>query len=158
VTDNWNLDDDNINENSGPKPLRDAYAAQKKQNEELAAQLSEMQKTVKTLALNSTFDSLGVPGEVRGLYQGEPDPAKAAEWVNQMRTAFGGAPQGTPVAPVTPTPAAPSVDPQTAANLQNFSNAGAGQPASTNLDEAFQGVNGASSVKDLIANFQRFNN
>lgn len=157
MTDNWNLDDDNDN-NSGPKPLRDAYAAQKKQNEELAAQLAEMQKTVKTLALSSTFDSLGVPAEARSLYQGEADPAKAAEWVSQMRTVFGGAPQGTPAAPVTHTPAAPSVDPQTASQIQNFSNAGAGQPPSTNMDEAFQGVNGANSVQDLIANLQRFSN
>ena len=153
MTDQWNFE--NENENSGPKALRDAYDAQKKQNDELAAQLAEMQKAIKGVTLNSTFDSLGVPAEVRSMYSGEADPTKATEWVNQMRTAFGGAPQGAPTPPVAQTPATPPVAPETVQNLQQFTAAGAGEQASTNMDELVQGVKGAGSIQDLIANFNR---
>lgn len=155
MNDQWNFDGNEDSESSGPKALRDAYAAQKKQNEELAAQLAQMQKTVSGMALNSTFESLGVPAEVRGMYTGDADPAKATEWVNQMRTAFGGS-AATP--PVAQTPVTPPVSSETASQLQNFSQAGIGQQPSTNMDDAFQGVSQAGSVQDLIANFSKFNN
>lgn len=155
MNDQWNLNDEN-EISGGPKPLRDAYEAQKKQNADLAAQVSAMQETLKSIALSSTFDSLGVPAQARSLYKGDADPVKAAEWVNEMRAAFGGAaPSGTPGSPVAPS--APSVDSQTANQLSNFTAAGAGQAPSTNMDEAYQGVNQAGSVQDLIANFNRFN-
>jgi len=154
MNDQWNFEGENDG-TDGPKALRDAYAAQKKQNEELAAQLSEMQRTVKGMALNSTFDSLGVPAEVRSMYSGEADPQKATEWVNQMRTAFGGAPQGAPTPPVAQPPATPPVAPETVNALQQFSAAGAGEHPSTNMDELMQGVAGAGSIQDLIANFNR---
>ncbi len=154
MNDQWNFDnDENEQGGQGPKALRDAYAAQKKQNEELAAQLAEMQKTVKGMALNSTFDSLGVPAEVRSMYSGEADPQKATEWVNQMRTAFGGA--AAPVPPVAQTPATPSVAPEIANQIQTFNNAGAGEQPSTNMDELTQGALQAKSIQDLIANMNR---
>lgn len=154
MNDQWNFDGGN-EENGGPKALRDAYEAQKKHNDELAAQLAEMQKTLKGVTLNSTFDSLGVPAEVRSMYSGEADPQKATEWVNQMRTAFGGAPQGASTPPVAQTPATPPVAPETVNALQQFSAAGAGEQSSTNMDELMQGVSGAGSIQDLIANFNR---
>lgn len=154
MNDQWNFDGDDENGAQGPKALRDAYAAQKKQNEELAAQLAEMQKTVNGMALNSTFDSLGVPAEVRNMYSGEADPQKATEWVNQMRTAFGGATQA-PVPPVAQTPATPPIPSETVNQLQNFNSAGVGEQPTTNMDELQQGVNGAKSIQDLIANMNR---
>jgi hypothetical protein len=89
------------------------------------------------------------------MYSGEADPDKATEWVNQMRTAFGGAPQGAPTPPVAQPPATPAVAPETVNAIQQFSAAGAGEQASTNMDELMQGVAGAGSIQDLIANFNR---
>lgn len=153
MNDQWNFGGENGDNGAGPKALRDAYEAQKQKNDELAAQLSEMQKTLKGVALNSTFDSLGVPAEVRSMYSGEADPQKATEWVNQMRTAFGGTPQGAST--VAQTSTTPPVAPDTVNALQQFSAAGAGEQASTNMDELMQGVSGAGSIQDLIANFSR---
>ena len=47
--------------NDGPKALRDAYEAQKKQNELIMAELAEIRREREAEKVSSVFSALGVP-------------------------------------------------------------------------------------------------
>lgn len=90
MNDAWGYDE-NTSEpghNDGPKALRDAYAAQKAQNEAILAELAEIKKERARDKLSSIFSELGVPGAL-DVYQGEPDPEQAKKWAESMKAAFG---------------------------------------------------------------------
>ena len=107
---NWGIEENygdgsqgNSTEANGPKALRDAYDAIKRQNEELNQKLTSFLEEQQTAKMAQVFEALGVPG-AQAAYQGPADPAKAKEWVDSMRSVFGGGqPQQAAEQPITPT-------------------------------------------------------
>jgi len=147
---------DNDNELNGPKALRDAYAALKKQNEETTAMVRELLNEKKQSQLAAVFESLGAPQAAK-VYTGEPDPAKAKEWFEAMSSVFGGNgnAQGDNPAPVADS--TPGISPEQQAQFQRMTEAGqAGTPMGA-MDAAFAAVGDAKSNDDLVAMFRRLN-
>lgn len=151
MNDNWGYDDNaGQGENlDGPKALRDAYAALKKQNEELNGKLTSFLEDQQRQKMASVFESLGVPGAA-SVYQGDADPEKAKQWVDTMRGVFGnGSAQGDPA------PAAPAFTQDQQAAMQRMSDAGSEGVPMGNFEAAASSVAGANSIDELIAAFQK---
>lgn len=137
----------------GPKALRDAYEAQKKQNEEILAKLAAMETERAREKVSSVFSELGVPDAAK-LYQGEPDPEKAKAWAESMKAAFGTSnTQEQTQASVTPT-ASPLGDASTQQQFEQISQAGQGATPLGNFQAAEAAVGTAGNLNDLIAAFQ----
>lgn len=151
---NWGFENDgtdgldNSNEANGPKALRQAYEAMKKQNEELSNQLTSFLEEQKAAKMATVFESLGVPG-AQTVYQGPADPAKAKEWVDSMRSVFGGA---------APAAAEQSQQPKLPESMQaqfeRLSQAGNDGAALGNVEAAQAAVNDANDVQALINSFK----
>lgn len=136
--------------NDGPKALRDAYAAQKAQNEAILAELASIKAERAQEKVSSVFSELGVPGAA-SLYTGEPDPEKARAWAESMRAAFGsGNAQGTPA----DVPDTPALDAQTQQQYQQMTQAGVEGTPITSYEAAGLAVGNAGSVDDLIKAMQ----
>lgn len=158
MNDAWGYDENESTQqepghNDGPKALREAYAALKKQNEDLINSLNADRAERAKDKVKSVFSELGVPGAV-DLYQGEPDPEKARAWAESMRAAFGSGAQGTP-APSSPP--APTLDASAATQLQQFTEAGATGTPLGNFEAAGAAVNQATDLNALIAAMSRAN-
>lgn len=159
MNDQWGYEEDTNgtdlgnDRNDGPKALRDAYAAMKKQNDELNAKLTGFLEDQKKQTLATVFQSLGAPG-AENLYQGEADPGKAKAWVESMRGVFGGNnAQGTaPVADSAPT--TPALEPDTQAQYQRMTEAGQNGAPIGGFEAAQAAVNDATDLTGLIASFQ----
>ena len=152
---NWGYDDndanglDNSNEASGPKALRDAYEAMKKQNEELNQKLTSFLEEQNQQKMATVFESLGVPG-AQAAYQGPNDPQKAKEWVESMRSVFGGGqPQQAAEQPATPT-----LPPSMQAQFERMTQAGTDGVPVGNFEAAQAAVNDANDLQGLINAFQ----
>jgi hypothetical protein len=144
----------NENDMSGPKALRDAYAALKKQNEDTMAMVSELLNEKKKNQLATVFESLGVPG-AQDVYQGDADPEKAKAWVESMRGVFGTGNQGgTPPVTDSTEPVAPALPASMQAQFQRMTEAGQQGVPMGNVDAAFAAVGDASDTAALIAAFQ----
>jgi len=152
MNDAWGYDDNEQTEpghNDGPKALRDAYAAQKKANEEIMAELAAIRQERATEKLSSVFSELGVPDAAK-LYTGEPDPEKARAWAESMRAAFGsGNAQGATTPAAVPTP--PALDGQTQQQYQQMTQAGVDGNAVTSFEAASAGVASAQNLQELMA-------
>ncbi len=133
------------NELSGPKALRDAYAALKAQNEELKNGLASIQKDINQQRIATVFETLGAP-QAASLYQGEPDPEKAKEWFATMQSVFGGNQGGTP--PVADS--APVLTPEAQNQFQRMTQAGADGVPMGNIEAAQAAVGSATSIEDLM--------
>lgn len=145
----------NTIEANGPKALRDAYEAQKKQNEELKAGLEAIQTELRQQKLTNVFESLGVPGAAN-LYQGDADPQKAKEWVHSMQNVFGGGNvQGSAPQSADSVPAPPVLDDQQQAQYQRMTEAGQHGTPVGNVEAALAAVGDASDMNSLIAAFNR---
>ena len=144
----------NDSELNGPKALRDAYSALKKQNEDTMAMVQELLQEKKQAQLATVFESLGVPG-AQTVYQGDADPEKAKAWVESMRGVFGnGNAQG--VTPPIADSAVPSaVNAEQQAQLQRMTEAGQQGVPMGSMDAAFAAVGDANDTNALIAAFQR---
>lgn len=151
MNDSWGYEDNaGQGENlDGPKALRDAYAALKKQNEELNGKLTSFLEDQRRAKMASVFESLGVPGAAQ-VYQGDADPEKAKAWVESMRGVFGnGSAQGDPA------PAAPAFTQDQQAALQQMTQAGSDGVPMGNFEAASAAVGQANSIDELIAGFQK---
>lgn len=149
---NWGFDDgqtdDQGNSNNGPGGLRQFAEKQQAENKELKDQLAQIQAQLRTQQLQSVFNELGVPGAV-SLYQGDADPAKAKEWVDKMRSTFGGTTQGTPQTPEVEVQQ-PVLPDALQAQMEAFTNAGqSGSPLGT-VEQAYANVNDATDLQGLI--------
>jgi|KBSSwiStaDraftv2_1062776.scaffolds.fasta_scaffold06714_16 hypothetical protein len=153
MTDAWDYNEsDDQTQNNGPKPLRDAYAAQKKQNEELMARLAKLEAVNQRNQVADMIEAQGVARSAAQYYSGDADPDKVSAFVNDMRAAFGSAsaPQATPVS-------TPAVDASDAQKLQSMMQAGAQGAAPGNADVALSAMNNPdASTADRIAAFQAF--
>ncbi len=152
---NWGFEDDNVldlgnsNEATGPKALRDAYEAMKKQNEELNQKLTSFLEEQTRQKMATVFESLGVPG-AQAAYQGPNDPQKAKEWVDQMRSVFGG---GQPQQ-VAEQPAPPTLPPSMQAQFERMTQAGSEGVPVGNFEAAQAAINDASDPQALINAFK----
>lgn len=140
----------NSSDNYGPKALRDAYEAMKKQNEELNQKLTSFLEEQATAKVATVFESLGVPG-AQAAYQGPNDPQKAKEWVESMQSLFGG---GQPQQAATEQPTPPTLPPSMQAQFERFTQAGQDGTPVGNVEAAQAAVNDATDVSSLIAAFQ----
>lgn len=154
---NWGFDDngnanglDNSTEANGPKALRDAYEAMKKQNDELNQQLTSFLEEQRTEKMAKVFESLGVPG-AQTVYQGPADPQKAKEWVDTMKATFGG---GQPQQAATEQPAPPTLPASMQAQFERLNQAGSEGTPMGNVEAAQAAVNDANDIQGLIASFQ----
>lgn len=151
----WGFEDDNAsqanhNEGNGPKALREAYEAMKKQNEELASGLKAITDQLSQQRVASTFEALGVPGAAK-LYKGDADPEQIKSWVSDMQSAFGNPGTSTPTEPP------PLSDETEAAQFQRMSEAGqAGTPLGS-AEQAMGRVSDAKTPQDLINAFRQMN-
>jgi len=157
---NWGYDDNdnaqpgNDTELDGPRALREAYAALKKQNEETTAMVRELLEEKKSAQLATVFDSLGIP-EAAKVYQGPADPEKAREWATSMAAVFGGNQGSNPgAAQSVEQQAAPALGQDTQAQFQRMTEAGQQGTPMGNLDAAHAAVGDATDINSLIAAFQ----
>lgn len=160
---NWGYENDdeqdyglgNDNGQNGPKALRDAYNALKKQNDDLSQKLTSFLEREEKQRVQSVFDTLGVPGAA-SVYQGPADPEAAKAWVDSMRSVFGGNQGGTPpVADQAQQQDQGNIPPAMQDRLQQFNEAGQGGIPVGNFEAAHSAVGNASSNDDIIAAFQR---
>lgn len=151
MNDAWGYDNEGQGENnelSGPKALREAYAALKKQNEELQNGLASIQRDINQQRVSAVFETLGAP-QAASLYTGEPDPEKAKEWFTTMQSVFGGG-QAAPA----PTDSTPAFGQETQDQLQRMTQAGADGVPMGNIEAANAAVGSATSVEDLMNVFK----
>lgn len=144
----------NNTEQSGPKALRDAYDKLKQQNDDLNQKLTSFLEDQAREKMSTVFQSLGVP-EAQAVYQGPNDPQKAKEWVDSMRSVFGGNSQGGNPATETVAEQPPSGLPASMQRqFEQFVQAGQeGQPLG-NYEAAQAAVNDATDLTGLINAFQ----
>jgi hypothetical protein len=153
---NWGFEDDGVhdlgtsNEATGPKALRDAYEAMKKQNEDLNQKLTSFLEEQAREKMATVFQSLGVP-EAQSAYQGPNDPQKAAEWVNSMRQVFGG---GQPQQAAAEQTQQPTLPPSMQAQFERLSQAGSEGSPLGNVEAAQAAVNDATDIQGLLNAFQ----
>jgi hypothetical protein len=151
---NWGFEDNdganlgNSNVADGPKALRDAYEAMKKQNEELNKALTSFLEEQRQQKMATVFESLGVP-QAAQVYDGPADPEKAKAWVESMRGVFGGA---APVAAEQSTE--PRLPESMQAQFERLSQAGNDGAALGNVEAAQAAVNDANDVQALINSFK----
>lgn len=152
---NWGYNDDandlgNNTELDGPKALRDAYNKQKAQLDDLTQKLTSFMEREEKAQMASVFESLGVPA-AQDAYQGPNDPQKAKEWVESMRSVFGG---GQPQEAATEQPITPTLPPSMQAQFERMSQAGQDGVPVGNVEAAQAAVNDASNLQGLIDAFQ----
>lgn len=158
MNDAWGMDNSNTEEAvaSASGGLRQFAESVQEQNKMLLARLDAMEKERKQEKLSSVFTNLGVPGAA-ALYQGEPDPEKATEWVNTMKATFG---NGNVQGEVTQAPVQPVLAADQQEQYQRMSEAGQGGVPMGNFEAAAAAVGSATDVQGLIASFanaQRLN-
>lgn len=146
MNDAWGYTDetDPQNLNNGPKPLRDAYEAQKKANDDLMKRLAALEAINSKNQAADLIEAQGVPRSVAKYYTGEPDPEKVTTFVNDLRTAFGGA----AVAPADNTPTATSFD---QAQYQKMNEAGANGTLAGTMEVAKSNLENANSRAEIMA-------
>ncbi len=156
---NWGYDDNdnatpgNETELDGPRALREAYAALKKQNEETTAMVKELLEEKKSAQLATVFESLGIP-EAKKVYQGPADPEAAKAWAESMRAVFGGNQGGNPNVAAQPQEQPPALSQEQQAQFQRMTEAGQHGTPMGNLDAAYAAVGDATDIQSLIAGFQ----
>jgi len=136
---------------SGPKALRQAYEAMKRQNDELNSKLTSFLEEQTKSKMATVFESLGVPG-AQDVYQGPADPEKAKAWVDTMRGVFGSNQGGTP--PVAEQPVEPALPASMQAQYQRMTEAGQTGVPMGNLEAAGAAVGSANNLSELIAAMQ----
>lgn len=153
---NWGIEDDSNlagdNENTGPKALRDAYAALKKKDEEKDQRIAALERNLQTQQVQATLSELGIPAAAAAQYKGETDPDKVKEWATTMQSIFGGG-SGVPNTPITSNPPA-ALEGDTASQYQRMTEAGQ-QGTPLGSGEVLAGrVADAKNLKDLLAAWQ----
>lgn len=150
MSDAWDFDEDVTNgqadnDNAGPKPLRDAYKKAVKDNADLLARLEKIEQAQAQSQVADVFRNLGVDPAVATSYKGDTTSEAIESWVNNMRTAFGGAPSaGAPASP-------PALDADTQSAYQRTVEAGQNAPALGTADAAMASVKDAKNMNELLA-------
>lgn len=149
---NWGIEDDpsqaGTNENTGPKALRDAYDALKKQNEQLQNGLATVQQQLQRQQVQGTLSELGIPAAAAEQYRGEADPDKVREWATTMQSIFGGG-SGAPTTP--PSGPAAALEGDAAAQLQRMNEAGQSGTPLGNAEAAAGRIADAKDLQGLLS-------
>jgi hypothetical protein len=136
------IGDENVSD--GPKPLRDAYKAQKEANQKLMERLEKLEAVNNRNAAADLIEAAGAKRTLAKHYTGDPDPDKISSWLNDFRDALG-------VAQSQPVDAAPSLTSETQAQYEKMNQQGTGSGTTGNLEAAAGDLSGANSTADLIA-------
>jgi hypothetical protein len=146
VNDAWGYTDETTQQelNNGPKPLRDAYEAQKKANDDLMKRLAALEAINQKNQAADLIEAQGVPRSVAKYYNGEPDAEKVTAFVNDLRTAFGGA----PAVSADNTNTATTVD---QAQYQKMNEAGTNGTLAGSMEIAKSNLENANSRAELMA-------
>lgn len=155
MNDAWGYDEtDDTDVSNGPKPLRDAYKAQREANKELMERLAKLEERDKSNQVKDLFESQGLPRSAAKYYSGDASEDAINAFVNDMRSAFGGAAPAQPSTPVATTPAISPTDQQ---KLQAMMQAGADGNTAGNYDVAMNAMSDSNlSTADRIAAWQNF--
>lgn len=154
MNDAWGYDEtDDTDVSGGPKPLRDAYKAQKKANDELMQRLAALEAQSKNAQVKDLFESQGLPRSAAKYYNGDATEDAITAFVTDMRNAFG----GVPVQPSTPVATTPAISPSDQQKLQAMMQAGADGNTAGNYDVAMNAMSDPNlSTADRIAAWQNF--
>jgi len=128
----------------GPKPLRDAYKAQKEANQKLLERLEKLEAVNNRNTAADLIEAAGAKRTLAKHYSGDPDPDKISSWLNDFRDALG-------VAQSQPANADPSLTSETQAQYEKMNQQGAGSGTVGNVEAAAGDLSGANSTADLIA-------
>lgn len=152
MTDAWSYTEENeMPEANGPKALRDYAKSQKDRADAAEARIAAVEARLRHAEVADLFEAQGVPRGAAQYYTGDTDPAKVTSWVNDMRTAFGGAP-----APIEQ-PITPTVSPTDQAQIQQMMQAGSGASTQTNYDAAYSSLSDPNlSQAERVAAWQNF--
>lgn len=129
--------------------LRQFATQVQQENKALKDQLAAIQQRLDSQAIQSVFDSAGVPGAAAH-YKGDADPVKVNEWITSMKSAFG----ASGVTPPTSTDQPPLLSPEQQSQMQRMNEAGAAGTPLTTMEQALNNAGQVGNVNDLIANFQ----
>lgn len=145
----WEDDDLDLNDGSGSnamKDLRKAYKTAQKQNKEMADQLAEMQKQIRSRSVKDVLSSKGLPEKISAFI---PETATTSEeveaWVAEYGDIFGVTAQAPSDGGSEPKP----VDPSLQALGRISATQQSGQPFSMDADQIASRISGASSVEEL---------
>lgn len=154
MNDAWGYDEnDDADVSNGPKPLRDAYKAQREANKELMDRLAKLEARDKSNQVKDLFESQGLPRSAAKYYNGDANEDAINAFVNDMRSAFGGA----PAQPSTPVAQTPAISPSDQQKLQAMMQAGADGNTAGNYDTAYNALSDPNlSTADRIAAWQNF--
>lgn len=86
MSNEWDDDSDNT---SGPKALREAYEDQKRKNKELADQLSTLADEVRISKLERKFTAKGVPEKAAKLFPKDKSPDEVDTWLEEFGDVLG---------------------------------------------------------------------
>lgn len=145
MSNEWDITGENGDENvtDGPKPLRDAYKAQKEANQKLMERLEKLEAVNNRNAAADLIEAAGAKRTLAKHYTGDPDPDKISSWLNDIRDSLGVAPQ----AAQTDT----SLATETQAQYEKMNQQGATGTVMGNMDAASADMSTANSTQDLIA-------
>lgn len=155
---NWGIEDatgdlGGDNENTGPKALRDAYAALKAQNKELQDGMAAIQSELRSQKVAGTLSELGLPASAASQYKGEADPEKVREWATTMQSIFGGG-AGSPNTPTTTDQSATTLQGDTASQLQTMNEFGQQGTPLGNAEAAAARIGDATDIQGLLSAWQ----
>lgn len=150
MNDAWDEFNANLNDANGPKALRDYAKAQKERADEMAKQIADIQRELNKAKVADLFESQGVARNAAKYYNGDADPEKVSAFVNDMRSAFGGA------APEPQAPASPALNSDDQEKLQRMMQAGSNGNPGGNADAALAALNAATSTADRVAAWNQF--
>lgn len=142
---NWDYVDGNDNSQGKGDGLRQYVKSLEDRIKASEAKAAQAEAAAEKAKLDSAFQSLGVPASVAGLYTGPKDADSAAQWVNDMRSAFGG---NAPIQPQTQ----PVINDTSA--YQRMTEAGSNSVPTSGLDDRQHAVNNADSLEDLFKAFE----
>ena len=143
-------DPQNQDPNNGPKPLRDAYQAQKKQNQELMARLEALEAQQKQTSVADLMSAAGADRSAAKYYQGDATPDAVTSWLTEMRSAV-----GAPSAPEAPTPD-PGMNPDQLEQYRRMTEAGQQGVPQGNTEAMASAVASADNLESLLAAFNQF--
>jgi hypothetical protein len=149
MNDAWGYDetDNELPNANGPKALRDYAKSQKERADAAEARIAAVEQQLRRAQVGDLFESQGVPRSAAQYYNGDADPEKVTSWVNDMRSAFGGA-----AAPQAQQAPQSTVSPTDQAQIQQMMQAGADGAVPGNYDVAMKQLNDPTlSTADRVA-------
>lgn len=129
------------------KALKDAYKAQKDQNQKLMERLEALEAVNRRNTAADLIEQAGAKRSLAKHYSGDADPEKVNAWLNDFRDALGVAPQTSQTGT--------SLATETQAQYEKMNQQGVGAVTAGNFEAAASDVSAAGNLDDLIASMAR---